>query len=90
MISPVFLGTTWMGRSDALPRLGAPGEPGEPKNLAAASPVAGSVAASRPADRSAAAASTSPKPVPVLYPPDGRLVVLVIRACVTSAGVSAG
>ena len=87
MINLVFLCTTWIGRSAALPR---PGEPGEPKNLAAASPVAGSAAASRPAARSAAAASTSPKPVPVLYPPDGRRVVLVISACVTSAGLSAG
>ena len=87
MINLVFLWTTWIERSAALPR---PAEPGEPKNLAAASPVAGSAAASRPAARSAAAASTSPKPVPVLYPPDGRRVVLVISACVTSAGLSAG
>jgi hypothetical protein len=61
-----------------------------PKNLAVANPVAGAAAASRPAARSAAAASTSPKPVPVLYPPDGRRAVLVISACATSAGLSAG
>jgi hypothetical protein len=87
MISLVFLCTTWIGRSAELPR---PGEPAELKNLAGASPVPGSAAASRPAARSAAAASTSPKPVPALYPPDGRRVVLVISACVTSAGLSAG
>ena len=61
-----------------------------PKWLPAASPGAGRVAASRPAARSAAAASTSPKPVAGLYRPAGRCCAEPTSACSTWAGDSRG
>ena len=70
---------TWIG----------PGVP-RPKCRPAASPPTGLLAARRPAARSAAAASTSPNPVAVLYPPAGRRAAELIIACSTWAAESRG
>ena len=61
-----------------------------PKRRPGASPAAGLSRASRPAARSAAAASTSPNPVAVLYPAAGRRAAELIIACSTWAGESPG
>ena len=60
------------------------------RSAARRQPGRGLARASSPAARTAAAASTSPNPVPGLYPAAGRPAAELVIACSTWAGESRG